>query len=127
MELRLRSNPAKTFHVPAEIGNLILNWPDSPFEQKPRTDPRPKFHQQLEWFVGYLQGSGRRSIESHCLSCNQKTLISDFSGDTKKALIFCCGSGAPVPKWVAEKYAKLSPTEPAPKKTARELNPQRTW
>ena len=125
--LRLRNNPDRIFHLPSDVAELILAVLPDKIEKVPTIGPRPKLVQQLEWHAGYLERSGRRAIEYHCLGCQQKGVITDFSGDCKKPLVFCCGSGATVPKWVAEKYAKLSATEPAPKKTDAELFPKRTW
>jgi len=106
MKLRLKQDPQEVFDVPRGVGVALLAIPGTPVEQVPAPQPKKLGPQKLSWSVRELTRTGKLCILVQCGTCSQSSTITDYTG-TRKALHFCCGQGAPVPKEIAEEYRRL--------------------
>lgn len=111
MEVQLKGNTNRRFHLPSDIADLLLLWPGSPIEVVPPPAPK-KLEPKTTWVIGYRYGnrgpSDRPSIQAHCDNCK---LTLTFEGPTAHKTgnnkFWHCGVGEEIPKDIAKTYERL--------------------
>lgn len=112
MEVRFKTNPARTIHLPPDLAEVLLLLPGTPLEKLPPVEPR-KAEPRTRWSVGqmgYSLGSPL-CITALCANCKSAMtwegagILKSASEDRNK--FFHCGVREQVPKDILKRYAEL--------------------